>query len=475
MTVGIRKRVSPRSHEGAERGARRRRRRPDSATIDRAEPHPFGALQRTLGNHSVARLIQAGRDRSLASLRPAPGAGGQVIFRDAVKTPSEPQPSIEGPWGLPLTTAVQLAAYFRLGAANVSIKMSSIKGDKDLSTRGADYVDELKSWAAYYDPLQLTPLTKEDVKRANLLIDIGVGLHGEMDKILQAEADGRNRDALWKVVEEAKRAAAETEKLAPKVADTARAAFKAGDESLLADTADFVGNVTDIGLGIHELAKQTADFIAKSTIGVVAESVNKYTEALGKLNRGLAAINLALSLTGEKGKTELDEGLRWVGISAGAFSSIGTLVGLPAHMGLYANLYLVPLTKACIAGVQRIGEYVHIQNKSWVEFTGEPGNYNVEPGGKPMWDYMQKVMKASTAGDVPAPPTAIAEYFMDHEGAFEAGAKSTIPTTGTDFWIYDNRSVDRSEFGEWIFLRRKQIWAMLYGSMKTGKSCLTWR
>ena len=393
-----------------------------------------------------------------------------MIFRDAVKTPSEPQPSIVGPWGLALTTAVQLAAYFRLGAANVSGKLSSIKSDKDLSTRGEDYVDELKSWAAYYDPLQLTPLTKEDVKRANMLIDIGTRLHGEMDKILKAEADVQNRDALWKVVEEAKKAAAETERLAPKVADTARAAFKAGDESLLADTADFVGNVTDIGLGIHELAKQTADFITKSTVGVVAESVNKYTAALGTLNKGLAAINLALSLTGEKGKTELDEGLRWVEVSASGFSSIGTLVGLPAHMGLYANLYLVPLTKACIAGVRRIGEYVHLQNKSWVEFSGEPANFNVEPGGKPMWDYMQHVMKASSADAVPVPPTAIADYFMDHEGAFEAGAKRDIPTTGTNFWIVDMRNVDQSEFGTWIFSRRKQVWAMLYGSMKTGKS-----
>ncbi len=144
MTPGYRRRASTRSPEAAECGVRRRRCR-DSATIDQPEPHPFHDLQATLGNHSVARLIQAERDPRLASLRPGdrsngpapPGAGGQVISRDAIKTASEPQPSIDGPWGLPLTTAVQLAAYFRLIADN-SIKLSSIKTEKDLSTRGAD-------------------------------------------------------------------------------------------------------------------------------------------------------------------------------------------------------------------------------------------------------------------------------------------------------------------------------------------------
>ena len=165
---------------------------------------------------------------------------------------------------MPLTTAVQLAAYYRLGAANVSIKLSSIKNDKDLSTRGADYVDELKSWAAYYDTLQTTPLTKEDVKRANMLIDIGVGLRGEMDKILKAEADIRNKDALWAAVAEVKRTAAEAERLAPKLADTARAAFKSGDESFIANAVAIVGNVgTATVFDIAEVVDPLVNVVAR--------------------------------------------------------------------------------------------------------------------------------------------------------------------------------------------------------------------
>jgi hypothetical protein len=422
---------------------------------DERAPAPTGAapadpraLLGALGNRQLARLAKG--EQVLAR---DPAAGGV-----ATKPPAKPDPII-GPWGIEIENPQALAAYFRVGAMQVESELKGIQADKDLTRRSEEWIKEANDWAHWFDTSPDKTLSDDDIRAAHKVLDErGVGLRKEIQYI----ADAPKRDALRRAAENAERVAKETEKLAPKMADTARAAFKSGDESLLSDIADITGNVTDIGLGIHELARKISEEIA-DTRGIELPAVSKYTEALDKLNKGLAIINLGLSLAGEKGKTELDEGLRWVGISAGAFSSLGTIVGLPAHMGLYANLYLVPLTKACIAGVQRIGDLVHEENKSWVEFIGEPANYMVEPGGKPMWDFMLAVMRAKDEKGVPALSDEIAEYFEDHKGAFNAGAARgfDMPMSGMIF-----KSLDRGEARSWIFYRRKQLWSMLYGSMK---------
>lgn len=414
--------------------------------LSRGDTDAVLQLQRSVGNHQLARLAQAGA-QPLAR-QPAP-----PTQRD------KPEP-IESPWGIEITDPKGLAAYFRWAGTTVLEDLKDAKVDDQLDTRAREWADEVHSWAEFYAASTATTLTDEDRRRAHERIDEGAKLREEIRWV----ADAPKRAELRRAAAEAEALAEEVRKLAPRMADTARAAFKAGDEDLLASLADITGNVTDIGLGIHELSRKIAETVA-STKGIELPAVSKYTGALDKLNKGLATINLALSLTGEKGKTELDEGLRWVGIAAGAFSSLGTIVGLPAHMGLYANLYLVPLTKACIAGVQRIAEYIHEENKSWVELFGEPGNYNVEPGGKPMWQFMVAVMKSAKETDVPKPPEAVVEYLDDHQDAFEAGVgQEAMPTKG---WIF--KSLDADALRGWIFHRRKQLWAMLYGSMKVPR------
>jgi hypothetical protein len=406
------------------------------------------ALQRALGNRAVARLAQDGR----------------VLARQPAKAPAKedkPEPIFGWFSDEPLTDHLQLAAYYRLGAIQVTEGLKGIQADKDLAKRAQEWVDEINSWAEYYEGTKGQKISDEELRRTHQLFDIGAGIRKDIEWVADEPARAERRRA----AERAEALAAEVEKLAPKMAETARAAFKAGDESLLASIADIVGNVTDIGLGIHELSREITKSIMEAR-GVELPAVGKYTEALGKLNKGLAAINLALSLAGEKGKTELDEGLREVGIAAGAFSSLGTLAGLPAHMGLYANLYLVPLTKACIAGIQRIAEYVHEENKAWIELYGQPGNYAVEPGGQPMWQFMVQVMKVKDESQMPTPSDSVADYFVEHRDAFNAGVGGTTKMPVSGWW---SKSLDKDEFRRWLFYRRKQVWAMLYGSIKVPR------
>jgi hypothetical protein len=198
--------------------------------------------------------------------------------------------------------------------------------------------------------------------------------------------------------------------------------------------------------------------------------IGKLAAGLAKLNKGISAINLALSMRGESGKTELDKGINGIGFAAGAFSSLGTLFGVSAHIGMYANLYLVPLTKACLEGVAKLGELMHEQNKTWVEAFGAPGNYMVEPGGEPMWRYMTSVMKAKSSKSVAEPSDEVAAYFFEHRGKFDIGVNATaswatMPIEG----VWGLRKLDKAKFTQWIFNNRHAVWAMLYGSMKTGK------
>jgi hypothetical protein len=184
----------------------------------------------------------------------------------------------------------------------------------------------------------------------------------------------------------------------------------------------------------------------------------------------MSAINLALSMRGEAGSTELDKGINGIGFAAGAFSSLGTLFGVSAHIGLYSNLYLVPLTKACLQGVAKLGEHMLEQNKTWVEAFGAPGNYAVEPGGEAMWRYMTAVMKSKDAKSVPEPSDEVAKYFMEHRDKFNLGANAKaawamMPTSG----IWGFRELDKAKFKSWIWSNRNAVWPMLYGSMKTGK------
>jgi hypothetical protein len=178
-------------------------------------------------------------------------------------------------------------------------------------------------------------------------------------------------------------------RLEPKLLDAARAAFRAEDDSLagLADFLDKYGTNLDIGLGIFEMSRDVTEKLMNAK-GLEIPAIGKYAQGLTQLNKGVSAINLALSMRGEAGKTEIDKGIKGIGFAAGAFSSLGTMFGVSAHIGMWSNLYLVPLTKACLDGVAKLAGHMHEENKTWVEAFGAPGNYAVEPGGKPMWDYI---------------------------------------------------------------------------------------
>src|SRR5262249_9555832 len=135
------------------------------------------------------------------------------------------------------------------------------------------------------------------------------------------------------------------------------------------------------------------------------------------------------------------------------------------------RLYRVPMTKAIMAMLSRLIDQLHEENKDWVALTGEFGREGAEPGSRKLnanvlLRFMATVMRADSAEDLPAVTPAIAEYFIDHREALDAGALEEMPTKGWWWW----RSLDTRKGREWLFQNRGRIWAMLYGSMEVPAS-----
>ena len=377
--------------------------------------------------------------------------------------------------GLELTTYGQLAAAFKIGVAQVTSELNDTTNTAKLHERARLWIEKATMRANLYIPKGDTALSATDVAIAvEMFKDLS-----ELRADVQSAKDSAVQHEMLRLSTLAKRSADEAEEFLPKIANAARAAFKSENENLLREIADDLGTMLDIGMGIRELANTAAE-AASSVSGVELAPVSKYVHGLETLDKGLAVINLAVSLTGDKATTELDEGLRQVGVAAGAFNALVTLAdGLPAQIGLYANLYLVPLTKICIKTVARLSEYMHEENKSWVEAFGEPRSWDVEPGGPLMGSFMVKMMKAESEEEAPAIPADVANFFLRHRELFNAGvgasspkshrelsnangraSSSKIPITGIFF-----HELDLAKARTWIYSNRDAVWSMLYGSM----------
>jgi hypothetical protein len=353
-----------------------------------------------------------------------------------------------------LTTYDQLAAAARFGIAQVQDDLRDVPPDNPIHARASEWIGGLRGWLPYLQRQGTAPLTAAAADQAQLHLDEGIAIRTEIANFHRAVVQ-REMD---RVAERARAAAREAERLQPHLRNSLRAAYRSGDSSVISDVANMIGTVTDIGMGFHELARQSAEVVA-SVQGINIPAVGRYVQAIDKLNRGLALFNLAFSLIQTEATTQFEEGMRQISVAAGAFSSLGTVVGLPAHMGLYANLYLVPLTNAIMAQISRLTVVFQQENDLWVEAFGEPLRYGAEPGGQPMWQFMVSVMRAASAAEVPPISTDVAEYLFEHRDALEAGAREEVPTEGWWFW----RELETERARQWIFRKRDLVWAMFYG------------
>jgi len=269
----------------------------------------------------------------------------------------------------------------------------------------------------------------------------------------------------------------------PQLRDKQRAAFRKSDHSELLSLADNIATVLGTSLIYKEsiLAIRNERAVlenmvreAKGHRSLYPPANSRVSRILGiaeKINKSYAAFQLVR--TGrdliESKKTASAGGRAALKAMSTFVSAGGTLLNASAGMTLYANLYLGPVVDACLLGLGRIEELRSIQdNRSYIAMGYfDMVNWSIEPGkpdGRPLFDFMLRVMRASDANGVPSPvPAKVSEYLIENEDLFNAGigGKDNMPTEGAWRW----KVVDSKMIAHWLFRHRQNLWAMLYGDV----------
>jgi hypothetical protein len=430
-----------------------------------AGPEHVLALQRTLGNHAVGQLIQ----------REGPGP----------TAPPDPTSATE-PFelgGLTISTYATASAALRLWCAELDDERKALAEGKvavpesiaSVHKSGLEYIDLLAGGES--EPLDRGNADDLRAWHADYVKAINAGRAAQAS---EAAARAKAAEAELQALID------ELEKLMPALRDVQRAKFRGGDEDGLLATADAIATVLDTSLAAKGAIEQTLDVAAdlrawagtartSKTIVDIAGKTRVVLDVLEKINKAWAAFQLARAAIDivSGGKTESEGGRKAVAAMSTTISAGGTLLGASAGFTLYANLYIGPMTSAILSMLSKLEDMISKStNRAWIELGKfEYVNWSLEPGGRAMFDFMLKVMSASSASQVPQPPSAVDEYLVDYEDDFSAGVGESggeLPTEG--WWLWEE--TDKSKIKSWAFKNRAHLWGMLYGAAKvpTGKA-----
>ena len=267
-------------------------------------------------------------------------------------------------------------------------------------------------------------------------------------------------------------------------ADKKAAAFANSQTSLLKALYDWSTALFDSGVGIADTIAQGTSLEAElRTLGQTAlaqagpnagsvkpsylmPEADKLLPFLKAVDQSIAALQLAMTaaslLTPQK--TAQAKAETTIGDAVSLASAVGTLIGAEVGVGLIINLYITPAVNACIDAMGKLDALGNKINKELIE-NGmyDKVNWDLEPGGRPLFDFMLAVRSANDPSGVPSPiPAQVLSYLGQNADDVNAGTggKDTLPTTGFWFW----KKADKSKAAPWVFAHRDDLWAMFYGS-----------
>ena len=124
------------------------------------------------------------------------------------------------------------------------------------------------------------------------------------------------------------------------------------------------------------------------------------------------------------------------------------------------------MVKGILGQIEQLKDQISIGSNSPYIQLGylDQVNWEIEPGGREMYEFMYGVMKARTVADVKAIPDRVDKYFSKYRKDFDAG---TPRRRGMKI-----NYADLADKRVWVYNLRDEIWGMLYGSMPTPASMM---
>ncbi len=455
-------------------------RRPDGSS-------PAGAivrLQRQAGNAAVSAALagdptigrSAGRVgdgpvKKVPSPTPTTAIDRPIVQRSDPTAPTAPFEL----GGLTIATYADAAAALRLWCSDLSDESAML-------TQGKVAV-----------PAELSAARKNGLAHAELLVG-GEGealdggnvddiraWHGHDVKAMSASQRAQSFEAAVRArtaADELRETTEKLEELLPALHEVQRARFRGGDEDGLLATADAIATVLDTGLVAKTAIEQTLEVAAElrqlggmpsPSKSAMAEKVTRTLEVLEKINKAWAAFQLARVAVDLVSGSKTDMGGAHKGVAGMAtiMSAGGTLLNASVGFTLYSNLYIGPMTAACLNMLTKLEDLVSKStNRAWIELGKfDNVNWSLEPGGRKMFDFMLVLMLAGSPSAVPQPTGAVDDYFVDNKDDFSAGvgkAGGELPTEG--WWLWED--TDPDQITRWAFKNRDHLWGMLYGAAK---------
>jgi hypothetical protein len=413
------------------------------------------------------------------------GIRSGALQRQPAPQPAPPEIKFRIGWftdeGAPVETNEQVLAVARLTIASLQGGLDDISS-ASVKAQVTDWISTVKGVLPYFESHAGEKVDAAIIPLINDQYDELVKLRAAVyqDKLTQI------KEALWREHDAAVRAAEAAEAAQPAMDDAMRAAYRKGSTSTVKEVVSTIKSALSIGRNLRSLAADiTKDILGlpiasgtkvfvdnwTSQIGTTKTTVinvGKYTDMLGKLGRGLSALNVILTIADRSKKaTEAEQGMKDISDAVSISTDLISVssFSMPPHFSLYSTLYLKPALKVISKQIGVLVENLSEVNRTAVEVTGDLMYPNAEPGGQEMFDLMVKVMHAGDESGIPVLSGGVKEYLYDHREKLSAGAESDVPTEGSLFW----KQLDGSAGRNWLFTNRKRVWTMFYGSMNVPR------
>jgi hypothetical protein len=418
-------------------------------------------LQRTQGNAYVQRLLARGA---------AVGdGGGQSAFAQRQSPPTtDAPPAAEasltlGPFVI--KTYDQLLAAERLLSQQLTKDSDGLPDGEPAKQRAQQAVKGAQAWEGFLSSQGSQPLSQASVNQANLWYQEFVQCRKDIGTFLAVQA----RQADERIAADSLAADQKLQAALQAQGDVQRAAFLKKDNDLLEKIQGVAAKAalaSSALIELHERANAMTGLyqtLAEQHSDEIMEKFARIAEPAHKVIASLEILQNSLKALHPEGATELDEQMNKATASLDAGVAAISLIPMCAAYTIYVSALVSVLEGVMVWVTNYVREQGHQINL--IHFSDgklDEVDWSVEPGGRPTYDFMARVMKAGSWVDIPKDiPPEVDKFVVGSREQLEAGSGDEVPTTGFWFW----RHTDKDKIREWVFTNRGNVWRMLYGSL----------